>query len=96
VSQIPVVQNGQMVGALEEITVMRALHQRLPAGTVKAGDIMARPLPSLDVTGLLEEVYRLLLAGNPAVVATREGSLAGIVTRSDLMNFYQRSKPSSE
>jgi predicted transcriptional regulator len=51
---------------------------------------MARPLPRLDVGVLLEEAYRLLLAGNPAVVVVREGKLVSIVTRSDLMNYYQR------
>jgi predicted transcriptional regulator len=39
---------------------------------------------------MLEEIYRLLLAGNPAVVALKEGRLAGLITKSDLMEYYEQ------
>jgi predicted transcriptional regulator len=32
------------------------------------------------------------MAGNPAVVVARDGRPAGIVTRSDLMAFYGRTR----
>ncbi|MDX2177335.1 MAG: cystathionine beta-synthase [Candidatus Sumerlaeia bacterium] len=90
ISQVPVVENGRMVGAVEEVTLLRALH----TGAVKHGlrlrEIMARPLPALDAATVLEEAYRLLMAGHPAVVSTRNGQVAGILTRTDLMNFYER------
>jgi cystathionine beta-synthase len=90
ISQLPIVENGEMIGAVEEITIIRALHQGLPPAEIRLRDIMARPLPRLDVGVLLQEAYRLLLAGNPAVVVVKEGKLVSIVTRSDLMNYYQR------
>ena len=37
------------------------------------GEIMARPLPQLDVDVHLDEAYRLLLAGNTGVLATAGG-----------------------
>jgi cystathionine beta-synthase len=89
ISQLPVVEGGEMVGAIAEITIMRALHQGEPASAIRIRDTMARPLPQVNVETALEEVYRLLLAGNPAIVAVREGQLAGIVTRHDLMSYYQ-------
>jgi len=52
---------------------------------------MARPMPQVDAGVLLEEVYRLLLAGNPAVMVVREGKLADLITRADLMEYYERS-----
>jgi predicted transcriptional regulator len=52
---------------------------------------MARPMPQIDVQVLLEEVYRLLLAGNPAVVVLKEGRMAGLITKSDLMEYYEQS-----
>jgi predicted transcriptional regulator len=51
---------------------------------------MARPMPQVDAGVLLEEVYRILLAGNPAVMVLREGRLADLITRSDLMEYYER------
>ncbi len=89
ISQIPVVENGKMVGSLEEITIMRALHQGNDPAKVKLREIMARPLLSLDHAVLLEEAYRVLLAGHPGVIVTREGRLAGILTRTDIMSYYQ-------
>ncbi len=92
ISQVPVVDNGQMAGAVHEITIMRALHQGLAPASVRLREIMARPLAQVDEAVLLEEVYRLLLAGNTAVVVTREGRMSGIVTRTDLMRYYEISR----
>lgn len=90
ISQLPVVENGKMIGAVEELTIMHALHRGLRPEVVPVREIMARPLPQLEASVLLGEVYRMLLAGNPAVVVTRSGQLFGIVTRADLMAFYER------
>jgi len=51
---------------------------------------MARLMPQVDVRVLLEEVYRLLLAGNSAVTILKEGRAVGLITRSDLMEYYDR------
>jgi predicted transcriptional regulator len=48
-------------------------------------------MPEVEVTVLLQEIYRLLLAGNQAVVVKKEGRLAGLITRSDLMEYYESS-----
>lgn len=53
-------------------------------------------MPQVDARVPLEEVYRLLLAGNTAVVVTRDGRLAGLVTRSDLMEYYAQSPTAEE
>jgi cystathionine beta-synthase len=90
ISQIPVIDGGRMIGAVEEITIMRALKQSADSKAVRIGDVMAKSLPQLDVGVLVEEAYRLLLAGNPAVVALKEKQIVGIITRSDLMEYYER------
>jgi len=90
ISQAPVVEDGQMIGAVHEITIMHALHQDVLPHVVHLRGVMARPLPKVDATVSIEEAYRLLLAGNPAIVVTRRQRLSGILTRSDLMRFYEK------
>ena len=92
ISQLPVVENGKMTGAVQEITIVHAQHRGLDSDAVTLREVMARPLPQIEVTVLLEEVYRLLLAGNSAVAVTRDGFLAGLITRADLMEYYERSR----
>jgi cystathionine beta-synthase len=97
ISQLPVVENGQMIGAVQEITIVHAQHRGVASHAVRLRDVMAHPLPQVDTGVLLEEVYRLLLSGSAAVAVTRDGRLAGLITRSDLMEFYERtSKATAE
>jgi len=90
ISQLPVVENGQTVGAVQEITIVHAQHRGIKTRDVRLRDVMARPLPQVDAGVLLEEIYRLLLSGNTAVTVMRDGRLAGLITRADLMEFYER------
>jgi cystathionine beta-synthase len=90
ISQLPVLENGQMVGAVQEITIVHAQHGGIESSKVRLRDVMARPLPQVDADVLLEEIYRLLLAGNSAVAVTREGRLTGLITRSDLIEYYEK------
>jgi cystathionine beta-synthase len=86
---MPVIENGKIIGAVQEITIVHALHSGLDASSATVRQVMARPMPEVDVSVLLQEIYRLLLAGNQAVVAAKEGRLAGLITRSDLMEYYE-------
>jgi cystathionine beta-synthase len=93
ISQLPVLQDGKAVGSIQEVTLARILHDNADPAKVTVGEVMARPLPTLDVNVHLDEAYRLLLAGNTGVLATSEGKVIDIVTRIDLAGYYrQRSK----
>jgi cystathionine beta-synthase len=91
ISQMPVIENGKIIGAVQEITIVHALHQGIDARSATVRQVMARPMPEVAVSVLLQEIYRLLLAGNQAVMVTKEGRLAGLITRSDLMEYYENS-----
>jgi predicted transcriptional regulator len=80
-----------MIGAVQEITLVHVLHNKTASPDAPIREVMARSMPQVDAGVLLEEVYRLLLAGNPGVMVTRGGRLAGLVTRADLMEYYERS-----
>jgi cystathionine beta-synthase len=88
---MPVIENGKIIGAVQEITIVHALHGGIDARNANVRQVMARPMPEVEVSVLLQEIYRLLLAGNQAVVVKKEGRLAGLITRSDLMEYYESS-----
>lgn len=90
ISQMPVIENGKIIGAVQEITIVHALHGGLDSQSATVRQVMARSMPEVEVSVLLQEIYRLLLAGNQAVVVLKEGRLAGLITRADLMQFYEQ------
>jgi cystathionine beta-synthase len=92
ISQLPVVQDGKPVGSIQEVTVARVLHDNDDPDRVIIGEVMARPLPQLDSTVHLDEAYRLLLAGNTGVLVLEDGKVMDIVTRIDLVNYWNQTR----
>jgi len=88
ISQLPVLRDGVAVGGIQEVTLARVLHDQGDPARVAVGEIMARPLPQLDVGIHLDEAYRLLLGGNTGVLATSAGAVVDIVTRIDLIQYW--------
>ncbi len=93
ISQLPVIApDGKPVGSVQEVTLARVLHDGRDPAQVKIGDIMARPLPTLDVHTHLDEAYRLLLAGYTGVLATQQELVVDIVTRIDLIHYWDQTR----
>jgi len=89
ISQLPVIANdGKPVGSVQEVTLARVLHDLKDPNVVKIGDVMARPLPTLDIHTHLDEAYRLLLAGYTGVLAMENDAVVDIVTRIDLIHYW--------
>lgn len=95
ISQIPIVAGERAVGAIQEVTLARLLHEGRDPRRVALRDVMARPLPELAATASLDEVYRLLMSGQTGVVVRRGTQIAGIITRIDLVEFW-RSRPPTD
>ena len=90
ISQLPVLHDGKSAGCIQEVTLARVLHDHSDPAKVKIRDVMARPLPMLDVSVDLDEAYRLLLSGNTGILATRAGQVIDIVTRIDLVRYWRK------
>jgi cystathionine beta-synthase len=90
ISQLPVMANGKPVGSIQEVTLARVLHDHRDPEAVSVEEIMAKPLPQLEVATHLDEAYRLLLAGNTGVLATSGGAVVGIITRIDLIEYWNK------
>ncbi len=93
ISQLPVVTaDGKSVGSVQEVTLARLLHDGRDPTTVKVEDVMARPLPTLDMLTHLDEAYRLLLAGYTGVLATEKDAVVDIITRIDLIHYWDKTR----
>lgn len=92
ISQLPVLRNGEAIGAVQEITLARCLHEGYDPAKVSVETVMARALPTLDVRTHIDEAYRLLQAGNSGVLATNNGQVVDIVTRIDLVQYWNTRK----
>jgi cystathionine beta-synthase len=105
VSQIPVLEEGRNVGLIAEVTLARILHGKragaadhsawIRAAATRVREVMARPLPEVEERTALDEVYRLLLSSNTAVLVRRESDLIGLIARIDLVQFWSRAEESS-
>ncbi len=89
-SQLPVLQDGKPVGSVQEITLARVLHDHTDPTKVTVGEIMAKPLPQLEATVHLDEAYRLLMAGNTGVLVVDNGKVVDIITRIDLVQYWNQ------
>ncbi len=92
ISQLPVMEAGKPVGSVQEVTLVRVMHDASDPNAVRIGDVMARPLPTVDVNTHLDEAYRLLLAGYTGVLATSDGAVVDIVTRIDLIHYWDQTR----
>lgn len=82
-SQLPVVDEGRVVGSLSESALLRALAQP-NAQRLRVRDVLEPPYPVLD-EGFPADLLPPLLGRYPAVLVTRHGALEGIVTKADLI-----------
>jgi cystathionine beta-synthase len=92
ISQLPVIDGGRPVGSVQEVSLARILHDGKDPSKVAISEVMARPLPVMDVHTHLDEAYRLLLAGYTGVLATHEGKVVDIVTRIDLIHYWDQTR----
>ncbi len=91
ISQMPVIENGKIIGAVQECKIVHALHRGVDSRSATVRQVMARPMPKVEVSVQFQEIYRLLLAGNQAVVVLKEVRLIGLITRADLIEYYESS-----
>ena len=87
VSQLPVMDTGILVGSLREEILMKALLENPKMYSDYVAKVMEKPFPIVEPGADLEQVYKLLLRGSPAVVVGKESQLEGIITRIDVIEY---------
>jgi cystathionine beta-synthase len=85
ISQLPVLRDGESVGAVGESSLMARIIQNPAVLDRTVESVMEAPFPVVDAKAELNELARLLTRENPAVLVRRSGRIAGIVTRFDMV-----------
>jgi cystathionine beta-synthase len=87
VSQLPVMEEDRCVGSVTEngLTTRGLESTRFLDATV--GEIMDEPFPTVDAGEAVDGVTKLLSKATPALLVRADGRVAGIVTRSDMLQF---------
>jgi len=95
ISQLPVIDDGKLVGSLNEDSIMKLLHDGINFEQQQVGAVMGKPLPALDGQTDISEAFRVLLSGVSGVIVLHEGTPVGLITRSDLISFWTQKKEES-
>lgn len=87
VTQIPVFSGKDVVGTLYEGEMLKKVLSDPAAVEQSVESLMDDPLPIVQQDQSMDEVTRLLAARNSAVLVQGNGSIVGIVTRYDMLQF---------
>jgi cystathionine beta-synthase len=93
ISQLPVSEQPDgdalagMVGSVSERGLLERAYRNPEIVERTVGEVMDRPLPTLEVTATVDEAFALLSGGAAGLLAVRSGHPAGVVTRLDLLEF---------
>jgi cystathionine beta-synthase len=93
ISQLPVSEqpDGEslvgIVGSVSEKHLLERAYRNPEIVERTVGELMERPLPTLDVGASVDEAFGLLTDGAPALLAVRGDRPAGVVTKLDLLEY---------
>ncbi len=97
ISQLPVSQDPAgdalegIVGSVSEQGLLDRAYRNPEIVGRTVGEVMDKPLPTVNVEASLDEAFALLAGGSPAVLAVRDGRPAGVVTKLDLLEHLAHS-----
>ncbi len=92
ISQLPVIDNNDVVGSLNEASLMKLIHDGVVFSQQVISAVMAKPLPVLDEEVDISEAYRILLSGATGIVVKKKVAPIGIITRADLVHYWLSEK----
>ena len=87
VSQLPVMDGTNCVGSVSDWSLSAKSLDNTKLLDATLSDVMDPPFPVVDSSQAADAVAKLLSKSNPAVLVRSNGSLVGIVTRSDMLSF---------
>lgn len=88
ISQLPVLRNGEVIGGLSEITLIKLLYDRVNLDDTKVAAVMTVSLPQLDESIDISEFYRILMAGYGGIIITKNKQAQGFLAKMDFADFW--------
>lgn len=88
ISQLPVLRNGEVVGGLSEITLIKLLYDGVNLAETKVAAVMTTALPQLDESVDISELYRLLMAGYGGIIVTKNKQAEGFLAKMDFADYW--------
>ncbi len=98
ISQVAVVRDGQVdsladvIGSLQDRDLLDRVFKNPDALHEDVANAMQPPLPAVEVSDSLDEVFATLTGRTNAVVVARGGKPVGVLTRSDLLEYLAHSR----
>ncbi len=93
VSQLPVIDKGKQIGAIVETSIVSEIIDSPKALNKKVKEVMGVQLPTVDPKANVEDVYKLIKEGHPAILVEQEGNILGIITKIDLISYHFKWPP---
>ncbi|MDH3284539.1 MAG: pyridoxal-phosphate dependent enzyme, partial [Acidobacteriota bacterium] len=87
ISQIPVVEKGELVGLLTEEDLLQFMSSGQPAGTARVSEIMNRSVPTVEESTPLSALQDLLMQSGSALVVDQRRKPITILTKIDLVEW---------
>jgi len=92
ISQMPVTERDDdamegIVGSINERSLLERAYRDASVVERTVGEVMDRPLPTIDAAASLDDAFRLLADGAPAVLAVAGSRPSGVVTKLDLLEY---------
>jgi cystathionine beta-synthase len=93
ISQLPVSEQaegesiGGIVGSVSEKSLLERTYRDPSVVERTIGEVMDKPLPTIEGPASLDSAFALLSGGAPAVVVVDGDQAAGVVTKLDLLEF---------
>jgi cystathionine beta-synthase len=93
ISQLPVSEQPEgeavegIVGSVSEKGLLERTYRDPSVVERTVGEVMDRPLPTVDASASLDEAFSLLSNGAPAIICVRDARPAGVVTKLDLLEY---------
>lgn len=92
ISQMPVIANARVVGSLTENLLLHHLASGESLSSTTVSDLQGPPFSVLQASDPAQESYTLFASGQSAVAVMDGPQLEGIVTKSDLLEFWAHNR----
>jgi cystathionine beta-synthase len=90
VSQLPVVEEGHVLGTVHDDTVMKKLLTKEVSLNQPVQEVMDAPLPTIEAGAEIAELYKRLTGEQNAVVVTQNSKAIGVLTKMDVITHLSR------